>query len=162
MFRHILDWNKLNNILKLYINEGEWYRDGENDYLQPLENMYSWRGMTKHLTFCRGFNGQFFPDTTKKAFVVHGAWYHTNTLCTMIRIQDSSMMNGFSSPFLFVFVLFSFFFVFCCLCSCIQCSLCLWIIHSLLPLRILLTFIEGNDVRLIRPISYNCQNLGFL
>jgi len=39
MFRHVLDRNKLNNILKLDINEGGWDRDGENDFLHPFEKM---------------------------------------------------------------------------------------------------------------------------
>jgi hypothetical protein len=31
----------------------------------------------------------------KKAFVVHGAWHHTNTLSTMIRIQDFRKITCF-------------------------------------------------------------------
>ena len=54
----------------------------------------------------------YFSKTMKKAFVVHGAWHHTNTLSTMIRIQHFRKITCFSSPFLIFVFCFLFYFRF--------------------------------------------------
>ena len=46
----------------------------------------------------------FFENYGKGLCRVHGVWHHTNTLFTMIDIQDFSIITCFYSPFLFVVV----------------------------------------------------------
>ena len=138
----------------------------------------------EHLTFCRGFDGILFFENYEKGLCrarSMAPYKHVIHYDPHSGFQKNSLF--FFSFFVFcflLFVLFSFSFLFIALfCfvvvvvvvfggwggyrhSCVQCCLCLWIIHSWLLLRIILTFIKGNDVRQIRAIWYSYHNWGFL